>query len=68
MKKQNKKTIVMNDDDSINFQYSEADGIMHITIFDYDKSCELKISLTRAIELGYEMVNTCSIFKKEFET
>ena len=68
MKKQTEQTIVVSDDDSINLTYSESDGIMYMTIFNAEKSCDLKISLTRGIELGYDLVNIFRQMKKEYET
>ena len=68
MKKQLEKNILMTDDDAISFTYSEHDGLMYITISNDDTSSTLKISLTRGINLGYDMVNICRDFKKEFET
>ena len=68
MKKQTEHDIPISDDDSINFSYSESDGIMYVTIFNAEKSCDLKISLNRGIELGYDMVNIFRQMKKEYET
>ena len=68
MKKQTEHTIPISDDDSINFSYSESDGIMYVTIFNAEKSCDLKISLNRGIDLGYDMVNIFRQMKKDHET
>ena len=67
MKKNLEKTILISDDDSIALNYSETDGIMYLTIFNAEKSCDLKISLTRGIELGYELTNVCNKLKREYE-